>query len=130
MKLLRVEHIDIVCADLAKSVEFYRKLGLTPEGTLENGSTVFLFNDDDDSPVRVELHQAQEDAKVGVHHLAFEVADPEASYKEGRYLGLEFLFEPLQNTQSGRRITNLVDPNGVEIQLARKTLSGEYGDWG
>ena len=48
MKLQRLEHLDIVCADLAKSVEFYRKLGLTPEGTLDGGSTVFMFNNDDD----------------------------------------------------------------------------------
>lgn len=130
MKLLRLEHLDIVCADLAKSVEFYRKLGLTPEGTLDGGSTVFMFNGDGDSPVRVELHQAEEGQKAGVDHIAFDIADPDAAYGEGKYLGLEFRFEPMTNLQSGRRIANLYDPDGVQIQLARKTHRGEYEDWG
>lgn len=130
MKLLRLEHLDIVCADINKSVEFYRKLGLTPEGTLNDGSVVFLFNDDEDSPVRVELHQAEEGQETGVDHVAFEVADTDAAYKEGKYLGLEFKFEPLQNMQSGRHIANLYDPDGVQVQFARKTLEGEYGQWG
>ena len=130
MKLLRLEHLDIVCADLAKSVEFYRKLGLTVEGTLDNGSVVFMFNGDDGSPVRVELHQAEDGQKTGVDHIAFEVADTDAAYREAKYLGLDFKFEPLQNTQSGRRIANLYDPDGVQVQFARKTLPGEYGNWG
>ena len=130
MKLLRLEHLDIVCADINKSVEFYRKLGLTPEGTLNGGSVVFLFNDDEDLPVRVELHQAEEGQETGMDHVAFEVADTDAAYKEGKYLGLEFKFEPLQNMQSGRHIANLYDPDGVQVQFARKTLEGEYGQWG
>ena len=130
MKLLRLEHLDIVCAEIKKSVEFYRKLGLSLEGTLDNGNVVFLFSGDDESPVRVELHQAEEGQKTGIDHIAFEVADTDAAYQEGKYLGLEFKFEPLQNIQSGRRIANLFDPDGVQVQFARKTLPGEYGDWG
>ena len=129
MKLLRLEHLDIICSDVGKSVEFYRKLGLTPEGTLDNASVVFMFNGDEGSPVRVELHQAKEGEKVGIDHVAFEVLDTDAAYQEGKYLGLDFKFEPLQNTQSGRRIVNLPDPDGVDIQLARKTLPGDYGEW-
>ena len=129
MKLRRLEHIDIVCADLEASVEFYRKLGLSPEGTLENGTTVFMFNGDDDSPVRVELHQAQEGQTPGVDHIAFDVADTDAAYQEGKYLGVEFLFEPVQNMLSGRRIVNMRDPDGVQVQFAQKKLPGEYPDW-
>ncbi len=130
MKLLRLEHLDIVCADVKKSVEFYRKLGLKPEGTLDNGNVVFLFSGDDESPVRVELHQAEKGQKTGVDHIAFEVADTGAAYREGKDQGLEFKFEPLQNIQSGRHIANLYDPDGVQVQFARKTLPGEYGNWG
>ena len=59
MKLLGVDHIDIVVSDLSASLEFYRKFGMSPEGTLDNGQTVFLWNGDDDRPVRIELHQAE-----------------------------------------------------------------------
>lgn len=130
MKLRRLEHIDIVCADLAASTEFYRKLGLSPEGTLEEGTVVFMFNGDDTSPVRIELHQAQDGQKTGVDHIAFDVADTDAAFSEGKYLGLEFRMEPIQNMQSGRRIVNLYDPDGVQLQFAKKTLPGEYQEWG
>ena len=40
MKLIRMDHLDIVVSDLAKSVEFYRKFGLSPEGTIDKGETV------------------------------------------------------------------------------------------
>jgi catechol 2,3-dioxygenase-like lactoylglutathione lyase family enzyme len=130
MKMNRLEHIDIVCENLQESVEFYRKLGLAPEGTIDDGTTVFMFNGDSDSPVRVELHQKQEGQKTGVDHIALQVADTDDAYQEGKYLGIEFLFEPLQNMQSGRRIVNMLDPDGVQIQFARSTRRGEYKDWG
>ena len=40
MKLLRVDHIDLVVNDLKQSIEFYRKFGLHPEGTIDGGQTV------------------------------------------------------------------------------------------
>lgn len=44
MKLLGLDHLDIVVSDLKSSIEFYRKYGLHPEGTIDDGETVFLFN--------------------------------------------------------------------------------------
>jgi hypothetical protein len=44
-------------------------------------------------------------------------------------MGLKFLFEPLHNQQSGRRIVNLLDPDGVQLQFAKKKTAGEYKDW-
>ena len=129
MKMLRLEHIDIACEDIHKSVKFYRRLGLTPEGTLDDGATVFLFNDDDESPIRVELHQAEDGQKTGVDHIALEVADTDQAYEAGKNMGLKFLFEPLHNQQSGRRIVNLLDPDGVQLQFAKKKTAGEYKDW-
>ena len=63
MHLIGLDHLDIVVEDLQKSIEFYRKFGLSPEGTVDDGETVFLFNGDDDRPVRVELHQAKDGQK-------------------------------------------------------------------
>ncbi len=130
MKMIRLEHIDIVCEDLAESVAFYRKLGLTPEGTIDGGTTVFMFNGDSDSPVRVELHQKVDDQKTGVDHIALEVEDTDDAYAAGKHAGIDFLFEPLQNMQSGRRVVNMLDPDGVQIQFAKSTRRGEYKDWG
>lgn len=130
MKMIRLEHIDIVCEDLAESVAFYRKMGLAPEGTIDDGTTVFMFNGDSDSPVRIELHQQVDDQKTGVDHIALEVEDTDDAYAEGKHAGIDFLFEPLTNVQSGRRIVNMLDPDGVQMQFAKSVQRGEYKDWG
>ena len=129
MKLMGLEHLDLVVKDIEASVEFYRKLGLTPEGTLEGGKCVFLFNGDDDNPVRVELHQAEPGGKTGIDHIAFRVEDPVAAHREATFLGIDFVIEPTDNKQSGRTIANFFDPDGVQIQFARKTSPGTYGNW-
>ena len=71
MKFLGVDHIDIVVSALSASVEFYRKFGMSPEGTIEDGTTVFMFNNDEEHPVRIELHQAQEGQATGIDHISF-----------------------------------------------------------
>lgn len=130
MKFLGVDHIDIVVSDLAPSIEFYRKFGMSPEGTVDNGQTVFMFNNDEEHPVRIELHQAQEGQKTGIDHISFAVEDPADATKEIKMLGgVEFLFEPFENQQSGRTISNCYDPDGVQVQMARKTGSGTYKNW-
>ena len=130
MKLLGVEHIDIVVSDVVKSVEFYRKFGLSPEGTIDDGETVFMFNGDNDSPVRIELHQAKEGEKLGIDHVSFSVTDPHDATKEVKMIGgVEFLFEPFENQQSGRTISNSYDPDGIQIQISAKTSPGTYKNW-
>jgi len=115
--------------DIGASVEFYRKLGLSPEGTLDGGKVVLMFNGDEANPVRVELHQAEPGGRTGIDHVAFRVDDPVGAAKEGRFCGLEFLFEPFEQPLSGRTIVNCLDPDGVQIQLAKKTARGVYSDW-
>ena len=130
MKFLGVDHIDIVVSDLAASIEFYRKFGMHPEGTVDDGETVFLWNGDADRPVRIELHKQHDGQKLGIDHLSFLVEDPPDAQKEIEFLGgVEFLFEPFENQQSGRTIANCLDPDGVQIQMARKTGPGTFKNW-
>lgn len=130
MKLLRVDHIDLVVSDLKQSVEFYRKFGLHPEGTIDGGQTVFLFNGDEASPVRLELHQAKPGDKVGIDHLSFAVDDPADATREVKYLGgVEFAYEAFENQQSGRTISNCDDPDGNLIQICKKTSPGTFKNW-
>ena len=130
MRFLGVDHIDIVVKDLDASVEFYRKFGMSPEGTIDGGTTVFMFNNDEDHPVRIELHQAEEGQKTGIDHISFAVEDPVDATKEIKMLGgIDFLFEPFENQQSGRTISNAFDPDGVQVQMARKTGPGTYKNW-
>ena len=130
MKLLGVDHIDIIVSDLSASVEFYRKFGMSPEGTLDNGQTVFMWNGDHDRPVRIELHQAEEGQQAGIDHLSFAVEDPEDGTKELQFLGgVDFKFEPFENQYSGRTISNCDDPDDVQIQICKKTAPGTYKNW-
>jgi catechol 2,3-dioxygenase-like lactoylglutathione lyase family enzyme len=130
LKLLRVDHIDLVVADLAKSIEFYRKFGLHPEGTIDGGQTVFMFNGDEGSPVRLELHQAKPGDRIGVDHISFGVADPHDATQEVKFLGgVTFDIELLENQQSGRTISNCTDPDGVLIQICKKTAPGTFKNW-
>lgn len=130
MRFLGVDHIDIVVSDLAESIEFYRKFGMSPEGTVDEGETVFMFNNDEEHPVRIELHQAKDGQVTGIDHLSFLVDDPKDATKEIQMLGgVDFLFDPFENQQSGRTISNCYDPDGVQIQMARKTGPGTYKNW-
>ena len=130
MKLIRLEHLDLVVSDMSKSVEFYRKLGLYPEGTLDNGGSVYLTNGDEDSPLTVELHQAKEGQETGIDHVSLQVADVQTAYNELKFLGgIDFAFEPKEGSRSGRTITDFYDPDGVHLQLSKKTTHGEYEEW-
>lgn len=130
MRFLGVDHIDIVVSDLPASIEFYRKFGMSPEGTVDDGDTVFMFNNDEDHPVRIELHKAKDGQATGIDHLSFLVEDPRDATKEIQMIGgVEFIFEPFENQQSGRTISNCYDPDGVQVQMARKTSPGTYKNW-
>ena len=130
MKFLGVDHIDLVVSDLKKSIEFYRKFGMHPEGTVDDGETVFMWNGDTEHPVRIELHQAKPGDKTGIDHLSFAVEDPVDATKEIKFLGgVEFKFEPFENQQSGRTISNCDDPDGILIQMCRKTGQGTFKNW-
>ena len=130
MKLRGVDHIDMIVKDLAKSIEYYRKFGMHVEGTVDAGETVFLWNGDDDDPVRIELHKQKEGETLGIDHLSFLVDDPVQAQKEVEFLGgVEFLFKPFENQQSGRTISNSYDPDGVQIQMAHQTGAGTYKNW-
>lgn len=127
MKLKRLEHLDLIVSDLDRSVEFYKKFGMKVLGRLDNPKTVFLGYGDKTSPV-VELHQAEPGQKPGLGHVAFYVDDVEQAYLEATAKGVRFHTKPQWGSQSGRTVANCKDPDGIEIQLARKTTRGEYED--
>jgi catechol 2,3-dioxygenase-like lactoylglutathione lyase family enzyme len=129
MVLRGVDHVQMAVEDVARSSEYYQKLGLVLEGTLEGGRVVFLWNGDGNSPVRLELHQAEGDMPVGVEHIAFLVDDVEESYRSLKGIGVEFEHEPLRQPLTGRTVVTFQDPDGIGLQLARKAEPGQYEDF-
>ena len=96
----------------------------------DGGKTVFMFNGDEEHPVRIELHQAEDGQATGIDHLSFTVEDPADATREVKMIGgVDFKFEPFENQQSGRTISNTYDPDGIQIQMARKTGPGTYKNW-
>ena len=57
MKLGPVDHVTLNVADITAAVEFYKKLGMQVEGSLDNGDIVFLWNGDEEHPLRIQLDQ-------------------------------------------------------------------------
>lgn len=129
MRLIRLEHMDLVVNDVTASVDFYRKLGFVPDGTNDGGKSVYMSTHHGGVPIGVELHQAKPGDKTGIDHLSFEVEDVDRAVREAKYLGIRFEIEPRTGTRSGRTIANFRDPDGVLLQLSRKTIRAEYEDW-
>lgn len=128
MKLERLDHLDLVVSDISRSVAFYQKFGLVVQGTIDDGQTVFLWNQDETKPMVVELHQAEEGQSPGLGHVAFYVDDVEGAYAELSKAGVRFDLRPQHNADSGRTIAQTIDPDGIPIQLAKKTTRGAYED--
>jgi catechol 2,3-dioxygenase-like lactoylglutathione lyase family enzyme len=129
MRIIRLEHLDLVVSDIRSSVDFYRKLGFFPDGTNDRGDAVYMSTHHGGLPVGVELHQAKPGQRTGVDHLSFEVEDVDAAFREAKYLGICFEIDPRTGSRSGRRIANFRDPDGVLLQFSRKIERAEYEDW-
>lgn len=129
MRLIRLEHMDLMVSDVEKSVEFYRKLGFFPDGTNDDGKGVYMTTHHGGLPLGVEIHQAEPGQPTGIDHISLEVEDVEAAYREGLYSGIKFHVKPQEGTRSGRTIASFYDPDGVHLQFSRKTRRADYEDW-
>ena len=127
MNITNVEHIDLIVSDIKRSLDFYMKLGFFPEGTLDDGKSAYLINRD--RTLKIELHEAKPGQQLGIDHISLEVEDVEASHGEGKFLGIDFHIEPRKIPRSGRTIANFYDPDGVHLQISKKTHRAEYQDW-
>jgi glyoxylase I family protein len=125
MQLGRLHHVAIICADYAVSKRFYTDvLGLRVVAenyraarnsykldlALPDGSQIELFSFPD-APPRPTRPEAQ-----GLRHLAFEVADVQATADELAARGVAV--EPLRTDEyTGRRFTFFADPDGLPLEL-------------
>lgn len=125
MKLGRLHHVAIICADYAVSKRFYTEvLGLRVVAenyraarnsykldlALPDGSQIELFSFPD-APPRPTRPEAQ-----GLRHLAFEVPDVQAAATQLAAQGIAV--EPLRTDEyTGRRFTFFADPDGLPLEL-------------
>ena len=58
MKLRSVDHITLNVTDMKAAMEFYKKLDMVEEGSLDNRDIVFLWNGDKRRPCTYSLTRA------------------------------------------------------------------------
>lgn len=125
MNLQRIHHVAIIASDYERSKRFYTQvLGLRMVGeayrdardswkldlALPDGTQIELFSFPS-PPSRPSRPEA-----CGLRHLAFEVADVEATASQLQAQGVEV--EPLRVDEfTGRRFTFFADPDGLPIEL-------------
>jgi len=139
--IARIDHINIVVSDLAKAVAFFRLLGFE-EGLGAALDAVFLERltgiagaqgrfvtmRHAGSNVTIEIlkfaagssadPQLSRADRIGLRHLAFAVADIDATVAQLRANGVEFL-SPIQTwEQTGKRLVYLYGPDGILLELA------------
>lgn len=123
--MTRIHHANIRTADPAKSVSFYRTLGLEHTGTLSMGPgyTLLYMTDGDGLALELVANDTTDpayDRSPGSGHLAFEVDDLDATLAALRDAhGTEPEAEPMH--PGGRTDLNKIafvrDPDGVRLEL-------------
>ena len=125
MRLQRIHHVAVICADYAVSKRFYSvTLGLPVirevyraerdsyklDLALPDGSQIELFSFPQPPP-RPDAPEAQ-----GLRHLAFAVDDLDAAVRELEAKGVAV--EPIRvDEHTDRRYTFFKDPDGLPLEL-------------
>ena len=121
-----IDNIGICTTDLARSVAFYDKLGLSEayrneRGVMMAAGTVQLFlfqvRRPDPAPVGRELGLFGN--PPGIDHISFAVADVEALYAELCTAGVAFATPP-EDQSCGARMVGLKDPDGNNLYLLQR----------
>ena len=129
MDLGHVDHITFNVTDIKAATEYFEKLGLVMEGSLDDGDIVMLSNGDPERPLQIQLDTVHDDMVPGLNHIAFFTEAVEDDSKEIQGLGFEHRRDAFYQSRSGRTIFSFKGPDGVGLQLARKDKRGEYEDY-
>jgi catechol 2,3-dioxygenase-like lactoylglutathione lyase family enzyme len=121
-KINRVDHIDIIVKDVEASVAFFRSVGFTlVEDGDYNGSGVQLrFPGPGRQPfleICPQRSLAGDIRELGLNHIALAVDDLDVAADDFSRAGLAFDNPPRVVPSTGRRLANLIDPDGRKLQF-------------
>lgn len=128
MKLGHVDHITLNVTDIKSATEYFIRMGLEVEGSLDDGDIVMLKNDDPEHPLQIQLDAVHGNMKPGLNHIAFFSQTVEEDAQEMADMEVEGHHKPFYQSKSGRTIFTFSGPDGIGLQLARKDQRGEYED--
>jgi glyoxylase I family protein len=117
-----LDHIDIVVEDVATMQAFFESVGfeLIRQTDHGGGAVELRFPGDGDQPI-LELTPLDSanggKRRLGLRHMALRVADIDAAVTDLTGRGLRIDKPPRVIAETGRRLTNLVDPAGNSLQI-------------
>jgi len=121
---LKYDHAHFRCADLEKTVEFYRHM-LDAEivkrsehagrviVTLQIGGTKFCLSP---APAGGEFKTEENGKRLGVYHLAFQVPNLDEAVATCRQRGAKFTVENFMATPA-RQVAFFDAPDGLQVEL-------------
>ena len=120
---MTLAHTNIRTIDVARTVDFYRLVGLKLIGCMNLGALTTLYLGDEESEHLLEITiQAEPDPAWPVHpgtgHLAIDVPDLDSCLERLRAGGYEAegpVFHP--GDRKAIRVCFVPDPNGVRVEL-------------
>ena len=120
--MVSLGHVNIRSSRLNESIVFYRDIiGLTPgrAATRPQSDDHVWMSDDDGHPCihlqRTDAGPADAAETAGVHHVAFNCADPDSWRDKLTSAGIEY--REARFAEADMLQFNLRDPNGVRLEL-------------
>ena len=121
-KFTALDHIDIVVQDPDTMADYFISLGFTEiRRTDHNGGAVELrFPGEGDQPIlelTAQHGEGRPSFNLGLRHMALRCDNVDQTYRELTEEGKTFDKEPRAIPSTGRRLTNLIDPEGNVLQV-------------
>jgi catechol 2,3-dioxygenase-like lactoylglutathione lyase family enzyme len=137
-----IEHVSIRCRDVEASAEYFHRMfdaEVVLKRNLDESRRIFFLRIGDSMLELMEMGPGLEPPApmehYGAHHIGIKVDDFDASYRDLKEKGADFLGEPFEPTP-GVRLVFLQEPNGTVIELAyrdpqvfREALAQGTVDW-
>jgi catechol 2,3-dioxygenase-like lactoylglutathione lyase family enzyme len=121
-----LEHATIRCRNLEESIQFYERMfqaQLLFRRNLLGGKTIVYLRLGDSMLELMDFGAAREAGDprefYGIHHIGIKTPDLEASYRDLKAKGAEFLVEPFSPVP-GIRLAFLKDPNGAVLEIVER----------
>ena len=121
-----IEHVTIRVRDMEASIDYYQRMfsaQVILRRNLAGGKKIAFLRIGDSMLELMGFGPANEpvDARehYGVHHIGIKTDNFDATYKDLKAKGGEFLGEPFEPTP-GIHLAFLRDPNGAVIELAQR----------
>jgi catechol 2,3-dioxygenase-like lactoylglutathione lyase family enzyme len=121
-----IEHVTIRCRDMEASIDFYRRMfsaQVILRRNLADSKKIAFLRIGDTMLELMYMGPAAEPVDprehYGVHHIGIQTDDFDATYRDLKAKGAEFLGEPFDPTP-GIRLAFLREPNGAVIELVKR----------